>query len=57
MPETRNPTEQELNVLQEHLWETWFKELLEQLEAFHGVKIWEIISDEPTTDPRWYSLE
>ena len=55
--EKRNPTEEELNTLQEHLTPIEFDKLLEELKAFHGLVIWNILIDEPTTDPRGYSLE
>jgi hypothetical protein len=55
--EERNPTEEELNTLQEHLTPMEFENLLEELKAFHGIVIGKIISDEPVTDPRGYSLE
>ena len=56
-PNTRNPTEEELNTLQEHLSPIDFEMLLEEITAMHGIEIEDTLKDIPTTDPRWYSLE
>ena len=57
MSEIRNPTEEELNTLQEHLSPIDFDMLLEEITAMHGIEIEDTLKDIPTTDPRWYSLE
>ena len=57
MSEIRNPTEEELNVLEEHLSPIDFEMLLEEITAMHGIEIEDTLKDIPTTDPRWYSLE
>ena len=56
-PNTRNPTEEELNTLQEHLSPIDFEMLLEEITAMHGIEIEDTLKDIPTTDPRWYFLE
>lgn len=56
-PNTRNPTEEGLNTLQEHLSPIDFDMLLEEITAMHGIEIEDTLKDIPTTDPRWYSLE
>ena len=56
-PNIRNPTEEELNTLQEHLSPIDFEMLLEEITAMHGIEIEDTLKDIPTTDPRWYSLE
>lgn len=55
-PNTRNPTEEELNILQENLSEEDFQQLLQDLKDYHNVIIGEIIKT-PVTDPHWYSLD
>jgi hypothetical protein len=51
-PNTRNPTEEELNTLQEHLSPMDFDMLLEEITAMHGIEIEDTLKDIPTTDPR-----
>lgn len=55
-PNTRNPTEEELNTLQEHLSEEEFQKVLQDLKDYHNVTIWKII-ETPVNDPHWYSLD
>lgn len=55
-PNTRNPTEEELNTLQENLSDEDFQKLLQDLKDYHNVTIWEVIKT-PVTDPHWYSLD
>lgn len=55
-PNTRNPTEEELNILQENLSDEDFQKLLQDLKDYHNVTIWEVIKT-PVTDPHWYSLD
>lgn len=52
-----NMTDEELNKVQEHLSPMDFQKFLEELVALHCLNIEEILNDEPTTDPRGYSLE
>ena len=55
-PNTRNPTDEELNILQEHLSEEDFQKVLQDLRDYHNVTIGEII-ETPVNDPHWYSLD
>lgn len=52
----RNPTDEELNTLQENLSEEDFQKVLQDLKDYHGVTIGKII-ETPVTDPHWYSLD
>ena len=52
-----NMTDEELNKVQEHLSPMDFQRFLEELEAFHSLKIEDILNDTPVTDPYWYSLD
>ena len=52
MSETRKPTEEELNTLQEHLSPIDFEMLLEEITAIHGIEIEDTLKEIPTTDPR-----
>lgn len=53
---TRNPTEEELNTLQEHLSEEQFEQVLKDMEERFWIRIWKII-ETPVNDPHWYSLD
>ena len=55
-PNTRNPTDEELNILQENLSEGDFEKVLQDLKDYHNVTIGEVIKT-PVTDPHWYSLD
>lgn len=57
MEEKRNPTQEELNTLYEHLWPTDYEKMLEEIKEIHGIEIKENFLDIPINDPRWYSLE
>ena len=50
----RNPTDEELNQIQSHLSPKDFDEFLKDLEAMHGLKIYETVTD--CHDPHGYSL-
>lgn len=49
-PNTRNPTDVELNTLQENLSEEDFQQLLQDLKDYHNTEIGEIIKT-PVNDP------
>lgn len=49
-PNTRNPTDEELNILQEHLSEEDFQKVLQDLRDYHNVTIGKII-ETPVNDP------
>ena len=46
---TRNPTEEELNTLQEHLSEEQFEQVLKDMEERFWIRIWTII-ETPVND-------
>lgn len=55
--EGRKPTQEELNTLYEHLWETDYEKMLEEIKAIHGIEIKENLLDIPTNDPHGYSID
>lgn len=55
-PNTRNPTDEELNTLQEHLTPEQFEQVLKDMEERFWIRIWNII-ETPVNDPHWYSLD
>jgi len=55
-PNTRNPTDVELNELQEHLSEEDFQTVLQNLKDYHNTEVGKII-ETPVNDPHWYSLD
>ena len=55
--EERNPTQEELNKIQENLSPMDFDLFLEEMKAMHRLEIEKNFLDVPVNDPRWYSLE
>lgn len=55
-PNTRNPTDKELDDLQEHLSPEQFEQVLKDMEERFWIRIWNII-ETPVNDPHWYSLD
>jgi len=50
-------TVDDLKTLQEHLDPMEFDKILEEIEAFHGVRVYDTLVDVPVVDKRGYSLE
>ena len=50
-------TVDDLKTLQEHLDPMEFDQVLKEIEAFHGVRVYDTLVDVPVVDKRGYSLE
>ena len=50
-------TADDLKTLQEHLDPMEFDQVLKEIEAFHGVRVYDCLEDVPVVDKRGYSLE
>lgn len=57
MAEKREPTQEELNKLYEHLWPTDYEKMLEELKEIYWIEIEENFLDIPTNDPHGYSID